>query len=112
MQASLPGLVDAVKIADFTIGKNALRIISVRALPDHPQDKDYPRDEWIDQGNKKARGEKEALDEATSEEVRPSLDRSTITNAAIDCSKAVTMSTLRSRSRTWLLLELKRSTAR
>ena len=52
MQASLPGIVDAVKIADFTIGKNALRIISVRALPDHPQDREYPRDEWIDQGKK------------------------------------------------------------
>lgn len=71
MQASLPELVDAVKIADFTIGKNALRIISVRALPDHPEDKEYPRDEWIDQGDKKQRGVKEASDEDTTEDVRP-----------------------------------------
>lgn len=70
MQASLPGFVDAVKVSrmacissgqqltsslqvdDFTIGKNALRIVSMRALPDQPHEKEYPREEWIDQGSK------------------------------------------------------------
>ena len=33
IQASLPGFVDAVKIADFSLGKNALRIVSMRGLP-------------------------------------------------------------------------------
>ncbi|TKA51956.1 hypothetical protein B0A53_05040 [Rhodotorula sp. CCFEE 5036] len=52
MQASLPGFVDAVKIEDFTIGKNAFRILNMRALPDQPQDHDYPKEEWIDQGDR------------------------------------------------------------
>ena len=52
MQASLPGFVDAVKVDDFTIGKNALHLVSMRALPDQPGDKDYPKEEWIDQGSK------------------------------------------------------------
>lgn len=52
MQASLPGFVDAVKVDDFTIGKNALRIVSMRALPDQPHEKEYPREEWIDQGSR------------------------------------------------------------
>ncbi|KAM0755850.1 hypothetical protein T439DRAFT_308275 [Meredithblackwellia eburnea MCA 4105] len=51
MQASLPGFIDAVKVDDFTIGKNALRIVSMRGLPDQPQHKDYPKEEWIDQGS-------------------------------------------------------------
>ena len=33
IQASLPGFVDAVKIADFSLGKDALRIVSMRGLP-------------------------------------------------------------------------------
>ncbi|SGY31845.1 BQ5605_C002g01266 [Microbotryum silenes-dioicae] len=57
MQASLPGFIDAVKVEDFTIGKNALRIISMRALPDQPNESGYPHEEWIDQGS-----EEEALD--------------------------------------------------
>ncbi|SCV68713.1 BQ2448_834 [Microbotryum intermedium] len=59
MQASLPGFVDVVKVEDFTIGKNALRIISMRALPDQPNESEYPHEEWIDQGS-----EEEALDPA------------------------------------------------
>lgn len=51
MQASLPGFVDAVKVDDFTIGKNALHLVSMRALPDQPHQKDYPKEEWIDQGS-------------------------------------------------------------
>lgn len=54
MQASLPGFIDAVKIDDFTIGQNALRIVSMRALPDQPHEKDYPKEEWIDQGDEDA----------------------------------------------------------
>lgn len=50
MQRSLPGLVDAVRISDIGQGTNPLRIISMRALPDQPGDKEYPREEWIDQG--------------------------------------------------------------
>lgn len=41
-----------MQVDDFTIGKNALRIVSLRALPDQPHEKDYPREEWIDQGSK------------------------------------------------------------
>ncbi|GAA5969047.1 hypothetical protein JCM11641_007450 [Rhodosporidiobolus odoratus] len=52
MQASLPGFVDAVKVEDFTIGRNSFRILNMRALPDQPGDKEYPREEWIDQGSR------------------------------------------------------------
>ncbi|GAA5838555.1 hypothetical protein JCM9279_003279 [Rhodotorula babjevae] len=54
IQASLPGFVDAVKIEDFTLGNNAFRILNMRALPDQPSDKEYPREEWIDQGDREA----------------------------------------------------------
>ncbi|GAA5997561.1 hypothetical protein JCM5350_005068 [Sporobolomyces pararoseus] len=54
MQASLPGFIDAVKVEDFTIGKNAFRILNIRALPDQPADPDYPKEEWIDQGDREA----------------------------------------------------------
>ena len=67
MQQSLPGLIDAVRISDIGQGTNPLRIVSMRALPDQPGDKEcvpssdptpvthrmphrYPREEWIDQG--------------------------------------------------------------
>ncbi|GAA5990859.1 hypothetical protein JCM10908_000050 [Rhodotorula pacifica] len=75
MQASLPGFVDAVKIEDFTIGKNAFRILNMRALPDQPQDADYPKEEWIDQGDREAaldpkrREKKEQEERNASEEV-------------------------------------------
>lgn len=54
MAASLAAvpMLEAVKVEDFTIGKNALRIVSFRALPDQPHEKDYPKEEWIDQGSK------------------------------------------------------------
>jgi hypothetical protein len=39
-----------VKISDVGQGRNPIRIISMRGLPDQPGDKDYPREEWIDQG--------------------------------------------------------------
>lgn len=54
MQASLPGFIDAVKVEDFTIGHNAFRILNIRALPDQPTDSDYPKEEWIDQGDEEA----------------------------------------------------------
>ncbi|KAG8897581.1 hypothetical protein FRC01_011279, partial [Tulasnella sp. 417] len=50
MQQSLPGFIDAVRISDIGQGTNPLRIVSMRALPDKPSDKEYPRDEWINQG--------------------------------------------------------------
>ncbi|BGO94717.1 hypothetical protein NBRC10512_007335 [Rhodotorula toruloides] len=75
LQASLPGFVDAVKIEDMTIGKNAFRILNMRALPDQPTDPDYPKEEWIDQGDREAaldpnrRIKKEKKKEEESDEV-------------------------------------------
>ncbi|WVQ82868.1 hypothetical protein IAT38_005004 [Cryptococcus sp. DSM 104549] len=51
LQQSLPGFVDAVRITDIGQGSNPLRITSIRALPDQPQDVDYPKTGWINQGN-------------------------------------------------------------
>lgn len=77
MQQSLPSMVAAVRISDLgqvrlvssslrsctrlvadlrlcflssPQGVNPFRILSMRGLPDHPTDKKYPREEWIDQG--------------------------------------------------------------
>jgi hypothetical protein len=50
MQQSLPKFVEAVRISDVGQGTNPFRIISMRALPDQPGEKEYPREEWIDQG--------------------------------------------------------------
>lgn len=50
MQQSLPKFVEAVRLSDIGQGTNPLRIVSMRALPDQPHEKDYPREEWIDQG--------------------------------------------------------------
>lgn len=47
LQASLPGFVNAVRIADIGQGTNPLRIVSMRALPDQPGHPDYPREEWV-----------------------------------------------------------------
>ena len=47
LQASLPGVVSAVRIADVGEGTNPLRIVSMRALPDQPGHPDYPREEWV-----------------------------------------------------------------
>lgn len=52
LQQSLPGFVDAVRITDLGQGTNPLRITHIRALPDQPGDEGYPKDEWINQGNK------------------------------------------------------------
>ncbi len=50
MQQSLPKFIDAIRISDIGQGTNPFRIISMRALPDQPGDKEYPRDEWIADG--------------------------------------------------------------
>lgn len=50
LQQSLPGFIDAVRITDMAQGVNPLRITSIRALPDQPGDKGYPKTEWIDEG--------------------------------------------------------------
>ncbi|KIJ49556.1 hypothetical protein M422DRAFT_225382 [Sphaerobolus stellatus SS14] len=68
---SLPGFVDAVRISDIGQGSNPVRIVSMRALPDKPTDKEYPREEWIDQGTntllkqqEKARQEGKDIDQS------------------------------------------------
>ena len=50
MQQSLPKFVEAIRISDIGQGTNPFRIVSMRALPDQPGEKEYPREEWIDQG--------------------------------------------------------------
>lgn len=50
LQQSLPGFVDSVRITDVDQGSNALRITSIRALPDQPGDKGYPKTDWINEG--------------------------------------------------------------
>jgi hypothetical protein len=50
MQQSLPKFVSAIRISDIGQGTNPFRVVSMRALPDQPGDKGYPREEWIDQG--------------------------------------------------------------
>lgn len=47
LQASLPGFVNAVRISDLGQGTNPIRIVSMRALPDQPGSKHYPREEWV-----------------------------------------------------------------
>lgn len=87
MQASLPSFIDAVKIDDFGIGKNAFRVIAMRALPDQPHEEEYPRDEWINQGQgeqlKKEKEEKrkqrqviEEKEQHNQEETEEDLDES------------------------------------
>jgi hypothetical protein len=51
MQQSLPKFVSAIRISDIGQGTNPFRVVSMRALPDQPGDREYPREEWIDQGN-------------------------------------------------------------
>lgn len=63
LQASLPGFVDAVRIADIGQGTNPVRIVSMRALPDQPGQPGYPREEWVgldqDDGSRKQAAEVE-----------------------------------------------------
>ncbi|KZP31751.1 hypothetical protein FIBSPDRAFT_813379 [Athelia psychrophila] len=50
MQASLPKFVTAVRIADLGQGRNPLRIVAMRALPDQQGSRLKHGDDWIDQG--------------------------------------------------------------
>ena len=59
MQQSLPKFVEAVRISDIGQGTNPFRIVSMRALPDQPHEKEYPREEWIDQGTNLLNDERE-----------------------------------------------------
>jgi hypothetical protein len=59
MQQSLPKFVEAVRISEIGQGTNPLRIVSMRALPDQPHEKEYPREEWIDQGTNLLNEERE-----------------------------------------------------
>ncbi|EIN09925.1 hypothetical protein PUNSTDRAFT_143315 [Punctularia strigosozonata HHB-11173 SS5] len=72
LQASLPGIVSAVRIADLGQGTNPLRIVSMRALADQPGHPDYPREEWVGldkdtqskiQAEEKDKGKAEEVDE-------------------------------------------------
>jgi hypothetical protein len=47
LQASLPNVVSAIRLADVGQGTNPLRIVAMRALPDQPGHPDYPREEWV-----------------------------------------------------------------
>lgn len=75
MQASLPGIVDAIKISDYGQGDNPIRIVSMRALPDKPTDKDYPKEEWIDQGQK-PKPNKDELESKQNEELAKTSEES------------------------------------
>ncbi|KAJ9109924.1 hypothetical protein QFC19_001905 [Naganishia cerealis] len=55
MQQSLPGFVEAVRISDFGQGTNPLRILSIRALADEQGSSGYPKDQWINKGDPKAK---------------------------------------------------------
>lgn len=55
MQQSLPGFVEAVRISDFGQGTNPLRILSIRALADEQGSPGYPKDNWINKGDNKAK---------------------------------------------------------
>ncbi|WFC99598.1 hypothetical protein MYAM1_002343 [Malassezia yamatoensis] len=48
MQSSLPGFIQAVKISDFGLGENPVRMIAMRALADVMTDPEYPRKTWIE----------------------------------------------------------------
>ncbi|KAH8835959.1 hypothetical protein DL96DRAFT_1809735 [Flagelloscypha sp. PMI_526] len=47
LQASLPGFVNAVRISDLGQGTNPVRVVHMRALPDKPGTRGYPREEWV-----------------------------------------------------------------
>lgn len=70
MQQSLPKFVEAVRISDIGQGTNPFRIVSMRALPDQPGEKEYPREEWIDQGTNSL------LEDAKNSQKSQDLDQS------------------------------------
>jgi hypothetical protein len=50
MQASLPKFITAVRIADLAQGRNPLRIVAMRGLPDQQERRLKNGEDWIDQG--------------------------------------------------------------
>lgn len=77
MQQSLPGFVDAVKIADIGQGTNPFRFIAFRGLPDMMTDKAYPREEWINQGKSPSpAGKKEGTGELRADGNEEDTDES------------------------------------
>lgn len=83
MQASLPKFISAVRIADVGQGTNPFRIISMRALPDQPGDKEYPRDAWIDQGQPQ-----DAQDKKAEEKASKAVDPNKATQEELDVSQS------------------------
>ncbi|PWN47037.1 hypothetical protein IE53DRAFT_275014 [Violaceomyces palustris] len=69
MQQSLPGFVDAVKIDDIGIGDNAFRLVAIRGLADMMTDPKYPREAWIDQGQKPEAKDAASKDDADGDGV-------------------------------------------
>ena len=69
MQSSLPSFVEAVKISDFGLGENPLRMIAMRALADVMNDPEYPRRTWIEHSEGMHDGtEKDGAEEAQGDE--------------------------------------------
>ncbi|WFD31648.1 hypothetical protein MSPP1_002687 [Malassezia sp. CBS 17886] len=58
MQASLPKFIQAVKISDFGLGMNPVRVIDMRGLADVMTDKEYPRKMWMERADQAASYEK------------------------------------------------------
>ena len=57
MQASVPGIIENVRVAEINQGSNPIRILSLRALPDsHMKD----MKEYIHEENKKTKDPQEA----------------------------------------------------
>jgi Ca2+-dependent lipid-binding protein len=57
MQASVPGVIENVRVAEINQGSNPLRILSLRSLPDsHVKD----MKEYIHEENKKSKDPQEA----------------------------------------------------
>lgn len=54
MQSSLPGFIQAVKISDFGLGSNPVRMVAMRALADVMTDPEYPRRSWIEHKDPKS----------------------------------------------------------
>jgi len=61
---------------DIGQGSNPLRIISMRALPDQPGDKEYPREEWVGLDEKEIAARREQLDKDKAAGKDVDLDQS------------------------------------
>ena len=102
---------------DIGQGSNPLRIISMRALPDQPGDKEYPREEWVGLDEKEIAARREQLDKDKAAGKDVDLDQSgdyvvrTQTLAALLYAYFVGR-TMRSPSRTRRCLAKARSSSR